>query len=246
MFRNTVAKRIENSRKDFRFRGHELKRIEAFSDAVFAFAVTLLIVSLEVPKSFDELTITMRGFIAFGISFILLMMIWYEQNVFFRRYGLDDLTTVVLNCALVFLVLFYVYPLKFLFTLVFSQQIYGPGHSPFTIASNDLGKLMSIYGMGYILIYLLFFLMYRHALKKREHLALTTIEKFDTESKIFSNGILIVIGIVSVIVSKVVPPSAAGLAGMVYICIGPAMTIFYSNRGKKRKKVSAEFYANNE
>ena len=29
-------------------RGHEVKRIEAFSDAVFAFAVTLLIVSLEV------------------------------------------------------------------------------------------------------------------------------------------------------------------------------------------------------
>ena len=125
MFRKAIANKLESDKNDFRLRGHEVRRIEAFSDAVFAFAVTLLIVSLEVPKSFEELMVTMRGFFAFGVSFVLLMMIWYEQNIFFRRYGLDDLTTIVLNCTLIFLVLFYVYPLKFLFTLVFSSQIYG-------------------------------------------------------------------------------------------------------------------------
>ncbi len=120
MFRKAIAEKFENDTNEFRFRGHEVRRIEAFSDAVFAFAVTLLIVSLEVPKNFEELMITMRGFFAFGVSFVLLMMIWYEQNIFFRRYGLDDFTTTVLNCTLIFLVLFYVYPLKFLFTLIFT------------------------------------------------------------------------------------------------------------------------------
>src|SRR5450432_1199987 len=106
MFRKAIAEKFESDKNDFKFRGHEVRRIEAFSDAVFAFAVTLLIVSLEVPKSFDELMITMRGFFAFGASFLILMLIWYEQNIYFRRYGLDDIITIVLNCILIFLVLF--------------------------------------------------------------------------------------------------------------------------------------------
>jgi uncharacterized membrane protein len=88
---------------------------------VFAFAVTLLIVSLEVPKSFEELIVTMRGFVAFGICFFLLMLIWHEQNIFFRRYGLHDTITITLNAILIFLVLFYVYPLK-IFVHAYLQQ----------------------------------------------------------------------------------------------------------------------------
>src|ERR1700759_5012359 len=93
----------------FQLRGHEIHRIETFSDAVFAFAVTLLIVSLEVPQTFQELLESMRGFVAFGICFTLLLLVWHEQHIFFRRYGLDDRTTIVLNAALLFVVLFYVY-----------------------------------------------------------------------------------------------------------------------------------------
>ena len=102
--------------EDFRWRGEDVSRIEGFSDAVFAFAVTLLVVSLEVPKTFDELLETMRGFVAFAICFYLLLIVWYEHYKFFRRYGLRDILILVLNAALLFLVLMYVYPLKFLFT----------------------------------------------------------------------------------------------------------------------------------
>jgi uncharacterized membrane protein len=44
----------------------ETSRLEGFSDAVFAFALTLLVVSLQVPNSFDELVRTLRNFIAFA------------------------------------------------------------------------------------------------------------------------------------------------------------------------------------
>ena len=134
--RKTVGKKIQEANKSFRLRGDEVIRIEAFSDAVFAFAVTLLIVSLEVPKSFAELMETMKGFFAFGISFLFLMLIWFGHNIFFRRYALDDVRTIFLNGCLLFIVLFYVYPLKFLATLVFNSAMYA--ESPVEIEQQQV------------------------------------------------------------------------------------------------------------
>ena len=166
-------------------RNYEIQRIETFSDGVFAFAVTLLIVSLEVPKSFDELLTTMRGFVAFGISFLLLVMIWNEQHRFFRRFGLDDLLTTYLNCILLFIVLFYVYPLKFLFTLIFSDSIYGFNKGPIQMTQHQVPELMMIYAVGFMAIYALFFLMYLHAFRKSKELELSDFEKFDCKSTMF-------------------------------------------------------------
>ncbi len=129
---------------------------KTFSDAVFAFAVTLLIVSLEVPKSFDELMILIRGFFAFAVCFTLLMMIWYEQHIYFRRYALDDVWTITLNCILIFVVLFYVYPLKFLFSLWFGDMIYGSGQNRFSIREDQMPQLFVIYGLGFLIIYGIF------------------------------------------------------------------------------------------
>ncbi len=237
MFRKAVAKNIESKNKTFRLRGHEILRIEAISDAVFAFAVTLLIVSLEVPKSFEELMVTVRGFFSFGISFFLLMMIWFDQNVFFRRYGMHDIVTVALNCILIFLVLFYVYPLKFLFTLIFSGYIYGQGHSPFIMEMNDVPKLMIIYGVGYVLIQMLVFLMYLHAFRKKEELELTPLEIFDTKTFIYAKLVLMSIGLLSVLMSKALPVNNAGNAGLVYILIGPAFSVMHGYRGRKKRKL---------
>jgi uncharacterized membrane protein len=57
---------------------------------VIAFAVTLLVVSLEVvPKSAKELLHTMHGFVAFGVCFVMQVSVWAEHRRFFRHYPLN-------------------------------------------------------------------------------------------------------------------------------------------------------------
>ena len=226
---------LENARAGKR--NNEIQRIETFSDGVFAFAVTLLIVSLEVPHSFNELIITMRGFLGFGISFFILVFIWLEQHRFFRSYGMTDGGTLSLNIALLFLVLFYVYPLKFLFSLLFGNMVYGPEKSPFTIDYKQIPLLMSIYALGFIAIYFLFFLMYYRARCYSEKLGMSSLERFDCGSTMYRMLIMVTMGGFSLLASLLLKDGQAGWAGYVYFLLWPAITIFYRYRKRLRKKL---------
>ena len=72
---------------DFRIRGKEISRVEGLSDAVFGFAITLLVVSLEVPKTSGEVLHAMRGFFAFAITFSLLFLVWGRNSPSFAGTG---------------------------------------------------------------------------------------------------------------------------------------------------------------
>jgi uncharacterized membrane protein len=238
MIRETIFKtHEEKDSHGFRIRGHEIQRIETFSDAVFAFAVTLLIVSLEVPKSFDELLMLMRGFLAFAICFSLLMSIWYEQHVFFRRYALDDVWTVVLNCVLIFVVLFYVYPLKFLFSLWFGDMIYGPAGNKFSIREEQMPQLFVVYGLGFLVIYSVFFLLYAHALRRRGHLQLSPLEVYDTRTQLYAQLMMAMIGVGAVVLALVLPLNDQEWSGMWYFVIPPAFWVLHARRGAIRKRI---------
>src|SRR5882672_8351933 len=116
MFHERTGAHLVPPEPHFRWRAQEITRLEGFTDAVFAFAVTLLVVSLEVPRTFSELANVMKGFVAFALCFAMLVLLWKEHVVYFRRYGLQTPVVVLLNCLLLFIILFYVYPLKFLFS----------------------------------------------------------------------------------------------------------------------------------
>jgi uncharacterized membrane protein len=237
--REHLATKGAGHRQGFRWRGGEISRVEGFSDAVFAFAITLLVVSLEVPRTFNELADVMRGFLAFAVCFTLLVVIWREHYVFFRRYGLQDTTTIWLNAALLFVTLFYVYPLKFVFNLVLSGltgAVQG-GAEP-VIEAGQVSSLFVIYGAGIIALYLLLALLYAHAYRKRGELELTPVETFDTKAGIVGHLLAAAIGLVSVLIALTVPQRMVGLAGFAYFLFGPVMAAYGAIAGRRRRRIS--------
>jgi uncharacterized membrane protein len=241
-------KLIENNfggDRDFRWRGHEVSRIEGLSDAVFAFAITLLVVSLEVPKTFNELAETMHGFGAFLVSFVLLFAVWFNQYKFFRRYGLRDTATVVLNAALLFVVLFYVYPLKFLFSFLIDRFTGGHGEVRLPngnvvamIESLDqLSSLMIIFNLGYLAVFTVFVLLFYHAYRKREALGLNELERFDTRDSIVESVLNCGIAIFSLLIVTIGGPTRAGLAGMAYMLTPLVMMVNGMLTGRRRKRL---------
>ncbi len=214
-------------------RRHEVSRLEAFSDAAFAFALTLLVVSLDVPKSYDELMVTMKGFPSFACCFALLVWIWHEHNMFFRRYGLQDGWTVFVNGMLLFVTLFYVYPLKFMFDSMFAQFTAVPGLQRMTL--SQLSRASAIYGLGFFVLFLLFALLYRHAYNKRDELGLTQTEVLDV--KIFAGHHLVsaAVGLISVAVARLAPLEITPLAPTMFGLMGPLHYLFGIASEKKRK-----------
>jgi uncharacterized membrane protein len=216
----------------FRWRGVDITRLEAFCDVVFGFAITLLVVSLEVPHNYADLIAAMRGFLPFAICFAQLVMIWRAHYVFSRRYGLEDSYTVFLNVVLLFVVLFYVYPLKFVFTMLVGevmQTIHGD------LSLHEASVLMRIYAVGFAAVFALLFLMYLHAYKLRRELELNPVEVLATRIAMQENVILSVVGIASLVAAFKNP----SWAGWTYLVIGPALAVHGAIFGK-RSRVLAE------
>jgi uncharacterized membrane protein len=204
----------------FRLRGGEVSRIESFSDAVFGFALTLLVVSLDVPKGFDELFATMRGFPAFAVCFLLLAMIWNSHYKFCRRYGLDDTTTRMITLAMLFLVLFYVYPLKFLFSLSLGNML-SEQATPLHFAFSQFSTLLTIYALGFVAVYGAFLLLYLHAWRLRDALELSAVERFDTRHSIYRFLMVIAVGLFAAALAQF--RATAGWSGLSYLLLFPIL-----------------------
>jgi uncharacterized membrane protein len=225
----TRANRI--AEPHFRWRAEEMTRMEAFSDAVFAFAVTLLVVALEVPHNFEELKHVMAGFPGFAASFALLIIIWHNHVKFLRRYGLQNAWAVFLNTALLFIVLFYVYPLKFLFSLILSR------HEEAMITVSQIPTLMTIYGLGYASVFLVLTLMYVHAYRLRKMLDLNEAEIYVTRRALIDNVAMVGFGLACALLSRILPPNRSGLSGFVFAFIGIYFTIAGRMMGRHEKRI---------
>ncbi len=213
-------------RPQFRMRGREINRIEAVSDVVFGFALTLLVVSLQVPQTYADLINAMRGLPAFALAFAALMAVWVRHYYFFRYYGLDDPTTIVINTVLLFVVLFYVYPLKFLCNVFLAPLTGMPmritnaqGGMRLVMAYGDTRGLQMIFGSGFTAVYLVYAAMYWHAWRMREALHLSTFEIAHTRTSMAAELLNSGVGLLSMLVASVLKPERASSAGYVYVLV---------------------------
>lgn len=214
------------TRDGFRLRGVQVSRLETFVDAAFAFAVTLLIISVgELPRSVDDLFLALKRIPTFGLSFLFLAIFWVGHNRWSRRYGLEDRTVVFLSLCFVFSTLVFVFPLRMVISGAVSFMTGGYLPSEMKLASSsELQDCFAIYGLGFVALNAILWLLSRHAMKHADDLQLNALERIETRRELASYLLMIGVGLVSMILSFLVRgtswPPLASLPGFAYALIG--------------------------
>jgi TMEM175 potassium channel family protein len=87
------------------------RRLEAFSDGVFAIAITLLVLDLVVPDPGEEgarlgarLAHQWPSYVAYVVSFLVIGIIWVNHHTVFNRVRLVDRPVLFANLALLLVV----------------------------------------------------------------------------------------------------------------------------------------------
>jgi len=208
-------------------------RLESLSDTVFGFSIALLIVSVEVPSDFASLLEIIKGFTGFALSFAMIILVWVYHYHYFRDYKLEDNTTILLNSILLFVVLFYVFPLKYVVAVITTMM---GGEFPVTI--DEVAILMAIYSAGFAAVFAVFGLMYLHANRQRAILDLSAEQTITTQEQISNCLIMTGVGLFSVALALVLPsPWAGPIAGTCYFLIGPMQYINTRRYAQKRSSL---------
>lgn len=207
-------------------------RLEGFSDAVIAFALVLLVLSLGVPKGYEELVRNLRGFPPFALTFAALLMVWVAHKNLFRRYPLDDAFSIVVNSVLLFTILFYAYPLRYLAGSLVSLLV--DENHQLLANQQQLQNMFMIYGLGWMLVFFCISLLYLHAARISDELGLSEIEEYDARSDGFFYLCFVLGGGISVAFAAFDVGVDWGLPAIAYISIGVFAGILVYIRGRNR------------
>lgn len=133
----------------------ETGRIEAFSDGVFAVAITILVFGITVPRNLapgksllDALLTQWPAYLAFATSFATIGIMWINHHTMFTHISRSDHTLLVLNGLLLLGITFVTFP-----TAVVAEYI--NHHEQRTAAM--------LYSGVFIIVAVLFNFLWRHA-----------------------------------------------------------------------------------
>ncbi|MDN5782506.1 MAG: TMEM175 family protein [Luteimonas sp.] len=209
----------------FMHRGRQVTRLEAFVDAAFAFAVTLLVISIDaIPDSRAALVLALKAVPSFAACFAMIAMFWAAHARWSRRYGFDDGASTTLSLALVFVVLVYVYPLRLQFGVFFAWITGGWLPSPMRIESaDDVGFMFLVYGLAFAMMSLCMLGLYAHAWRRRDAIGLDRGERARTLGELAIYVYFVVIATLSIAMALWAPrhaPQLIGVPGVLYALLG--------------------------
>ncbi len=131
--------------------------------------------------------------------------------------------------------LFYVYPLKFVFVISVNAFL---GHHE-AITPQQAPGLFAIYGVGFAAVFALIGLMYRHAWKLRDELQLNEVERIDTLESVYDNLSTAAFGVACAILGFLLPARLVGLAGLLYFLIFIPKSLIPARMGARRRAAEA-------
>lgn len=224
-------------------RGDKVTRLEAFVDASFAFAVTLLVISGDqIPTSVSMLTDALKQVPSYAASFALIMQFWVNHADWSRRFGIEETYSDRLSLILVFILLIFVYPLKMVFASLFS--VVSQGYFPIRFAIDtevDVPVLFQTFAIGFGSMALILFLLFSRAVSLGKRLDFSEAEISYAKYKQLMWAMVIVFSIISLILTAVIParPESGAWLGMPgFVFFGLNIVQIFIRRHYKKKNIA--------
>ena len=175
--------------------GDSTSRLDAFTDAAFAFAVSLLVIGgARAPDDIDTLISALGDIPAFAFGFAVMAMFWLGHVRWRRLRGLEgDWLATLLTLVLVFLTLIYVQPLR---AMAAATGLWFTGQG--TGFRGSVADLFAAYGTGFVAMSLTMAALYVEALR---HSRLTREERSNARGERGIWLILAATGLASILVS---------------------------------------------
>jgi len=153
----------------------------------------------------------------------LLFIIWNKQGRFLRAIEYIDGRVKFLTACFLFLILFFVFPLKYLFTLsvelllgtAFSNNAFSA-----SMDSNNIAYLLQMFALGIGSIYLLLGCMYVYSYKQKDILGLR-IALPQLKLEVAHYLFVVMVAALSLLLSLWVPANWLYSAGVVYLLLLP-------------------------
>jgi hypothetical protein len=188
-------------------RGDKVTRLEAFVDASFAFAVTLLVISGDqIPVSIEMLQAALKQVPTYAASFAVLMQFWLNHADWSRRFGLEDTYSDRLSLILVFVLLIFVYPLKMVMGSLFSLISAGYLPTQFDMESwENVPILFQTFAIGFGAMGLVIFLLFARAVRLGPSLDFSGAEIAYAKYKRLMWGNVVAFCALSFVLSLVIP-----------------------------------------
>jgi uncharacterized membrane protein len=195
------------------------RRLDAFVDAAFAFAVTLLVAGGgDPPESLADMRGMFLSAPSYVASFALIVMFWLSYRDLGRLWPLRDGWSTALSLGVVFVVLLYVFPLRLMMESALHSLSGGllPG-GDLIETFDDLRFLYVAYGGGCLALSLLFAGLYRHHLRQG---AASDAQAVSARIWIQNWMILSIVSLASIVIVVAAPPDVATWGGgFVYMSV---------------------------